>query len=99
MQYAEAFIHQNENTIILICVLKNSLHSSNLKDEGLKLLANSLSSHKHFRSLDIGDCQLTDKCVSSVREMIHRRDHQSGTYFYFYCKNTHQQTSSLFIAE
>jgi hypothetical protein len=28
--------------------------------------------------LDIGDCQLTDKCVGSIREIIHRKENQSG---------------------
>jgi hypothetical protein len=39
---------------------------------------NSLTSLKFFRSLDIGDCQLTDKCVGSIREIIHRKENQSG---------------------
>ena len=37
-----------------------------------------MKSLKHFRSLDIGDCQLTDKCVGSIKEIIHKRDNQSG---------------------
>ena len=58
--------------------LPNSLHSSNLKDEGLKLLYYSLINNSNFKSLDIGDCKLTDKSVEFIREIIHRREHDNG---------------------
>ena len=58
--------------------LPNSLHSSNLKDEGLKLLYYSLINNSNFKSLDIGDCKLTDKSVEFIREIIHRREHDHG---------------------
>ena len=55
-----------------------SLHSSNLQDEGLKVLFYSMVNLKHFRSLDIGDCQLTDNSIIFIRELIHRREHTKG---------------------
>lgn len=54
------------------------MHSSNLKDEGLKLLYYSLANNFSFKSLDIGDCGLTDKSVEYIREIIHRREHANG---------------------
>ena len=61
----------------------NSLHSSNIKDDGLKVIANALVNLKHFKSLDIGDCKLTDECVNHVREIVHRREHQNGKKSYY----------------
>ena len=39
---------------------------------------NALTGLKYFRSLDIGDCQLTDASVGSIREILHKKDNQSG---------------------
>ncbi len=51
-----------------------SLYSSNLGDDGLKLLYDSINSHKHIISIDLGDCKLTDKSVDSINSLIYIDD-------------------------
>jgi hypothetical protein len=40
----------------------------------------SLINNENFRSLDIGDCQLTDDSVPVIKELIHRKEHSKGLY-------------------
>jgi hypothetical protein len=56
------------------------LHSSILGDEGLRILYYSLLNNEHLRSLDIGDCDLTDKSVPVIKELIRRKEHPIGLF-------------------
>ena len=60
----------------MINVCNSSLHSSNLNDGGLRVLYYSLINNAHFRSLDIGDCGLSDESVPIVKEIILRKEHE-----------------------
>ena len=62
----------------LICIYISSLHSSNLNDGGLRVLYYSLISNEHFRSLDIGDCDLSDESVPIIKEIMLRNEHSKG---------------------
>ena len=62
----------------MINVCNSSLHSSNLNDGGLRVLYYSLINNAHFRSLDIGDCGLSDESVPIVKEIILRKEHSKG---------------------
>jgi hypothetical protein len=46
----------------------------------MKLVYYSVVNLKHFRSLDIGDCGLTDNSLVYVRELIHRRENSNGLF-------------------
>lgn len=56
------------------------LHSSNLNDNGLRVLYYSLINNGHLRSLDIGDCGLSDHSVPIIKELIRRKEHDKGLY-------------------
>jgi Ran GTPase-activating protein (RanGAP) involved in mRNA processing and transport len=51
---------------------------NNIKDEGLKTLYFSLANHKNLKSLDIGSCQLTDKSIIFIKELIEKTEDRVG---------------------